>query len=338
MFEGRYYNGREARAQRVECEGAGAVLEIHGADIAGQFALDAIRVTPRLARTFRTLFLPDGAQIQTDDNDAIDALFPRRNRLETLVERLERHATTVAASIVVTASALVFAFAWGVPWFAERIAQRIPPGAERVMGEQTLKTLKHIALRPSRLPPEKIDALTDRFDAFVRDVPGGSDYTVEFFEAPSIGANAFALPGGTIVFTDEMVKLLDNDEEFLAVAAHEIGHEQHRHLMRNVLQDSSVILIVTLVSGDVSSASTVVLSLPTFLLQSHYSRAFENDADEYAFASLKAHGISPRVFGDVMQKFLQKYPGLKSRSFAYFSSHPPTAERIWRATEAANSP
>jgi len=322
----------------VACEASGGELAIRGADIAAQFPFEAIRVTPRLARTFRTLFLPDGAQVQTDDNDAVDALFPQRNRLETLVERLERHAAAVAASLLVTAGALVFAFAWGVPWFAERIAQRIPASVERTIGDQTLKTLKRIALRPSRLPPEKLEALTDRFDSYVSNIPGGSDYTIEFYHAPSIGANAFALPGGTIVFTDELVKLFDNDNEFLAVAAHEIGHEQHRHLMRNVLQDSSIILIATLISGDVSSASAVVVSLPTFLLQSHYSRAFENDADEYAFASLKAHGISPSAFADVMRKFMLKYPGMKSGSFAYFSSHPPTAERIWRATEAANSP
>lgn len=338
MFEGRYYNGRDARAQRVECVGADTVLAIRGGNFTTQFAFDAIRVTPRLARTFRTLFLPDGAQIQTDDNDAVDALFPRRNRLEALVERLERHATAVAASILVTVGALVFAFAWGVPWFAERIAQRIPLEVEHKIGDQTLATLRHTVLKPSKLPQDRRDTLRARFAAFTRDIPGAGDYRLDFHAAPSIGANAFALPGGTIVFTDEMVQLLDNDDEFLAVAAHEIGHEQHRHLMRNVLQDSALILIVTMVSGDVSSASAVVVSLPTFLLQSHYSRAFESDADDYAFAALKAHGISPQAFGSVMQKFMQKYPGLKSRSFAYFSSHPPTAERIWRAAEAANAP
>ncbi|TLY51202.1 MAG: M48 family metallopeptidase [Gammaproteobacteria bacterium] len=338
MFEGRYYNGRDARAQRVECVGADAVLSIRGVDFAVQFACDAIRVTPRLARTFRTLFLPDGAQVQTDDNDAVDALFPRRNRLETLVEHLERHATAVAASIVISIAALVFAFAWGVPWFAERIAQRIPSEVERKIGDQTLATLRRTVLKPSKLPQDRRDALRARFAAFTRDIPGAGDYRLDFHAASRIGPNAFALPGGTIVFTDEMVQLLDNDDEFLAIAAHEIGHEQHRHLMRNVLQDSAVILIATLISGDVSSASAVVVSLPTFLLQSHYSRAFESDADEYAFAALKAHDISPQAFAEVMQKFIRKYPGLQSRSFAYFSSHPPTAERIWRATEAANSP
>ena len=338
MFEGRYYNGRDARVLHVECEQRDGLLAIRGTDFSARFALDVVRVTPRLARTFRTLLLPDGAQVQTDDNDAVDALFPRRNRLETLVEKLERHAAAVAASLLVSASALAFAFVWGVPWFAERIAERVPPEIERRIGDQTLAALRSTALKPSQLPQARRDALQARFAAFTQDIPGAGDYRLEFQDAPHVGPNAFALPGGTIVFTDEMVRLLDDDEEFLAVAAHEIGHEQHHHLMRNVLQDSLVILIATLISGDVSSASVVVVSLPTFLLESHYSRAFESDADDYAFAALKAHGISPQVFARVMRTFLQKYPGLKSRSFAYFSSHPPTFERISRAMDAADSP
>lgn len=51
--------------------------------------------------------------------------------------------------------------------------------------------------------------------------------------APQIGANAFALPDGTLVVTDELVELAgDNDDEVLAVLAHELGHIHERHGLR----------------------------------------------------------------------------------------------------------
>jgi predicted Zn-dependent protease len=79
----------------------------------------------------------------------------------------------------------------------------------------------------------------------------------------------------------------------------------------------------------------VVVAIPTFLLQNHYTRAFEADADDYAFHALAANGISPQVFADVMRKFETAHPELKDRSMAYASTHPPTQERIRRAEEAA---
>lgn len=336
MFLARYYNGRDARAVRVRCECVDAKqLVVRGDSIDLEIPLTDIRVSPRLARTYRTLFLADGAQIQTDNNDAIDALFPHRNRIESLVDRFERHWRFVAAGVVIIVLTLGLGFAYGLPWAAQRVAARIPFSVERSIGEQTLGMLRQFALKPSTLPTEKQEALRKRFTDFTSDIPNGSEYHVEFFSAPSIGANAFALPGGTIVFTDEMVTMLDNDEQFLAVAAHEIGHEQYRHLMRAVLQDSGVIVVGAFLSGDVGSASAVVVTIPAFLLQNHYSRAFETEADDYAFSALKAHGLSPRYFAEVMRKFEKKYGESRDHTMAYASSHPPTDARIERAEAAA---
>lgn len=337
MFAGRYYNGRDAQFIAVACEVVGGThLSIRGEGVASQFALTQIRVSPRLARTYRTLSLADGAQVQTDDNDAVDAAFPQRNRLESFVDRLERHWRAVVASIAISLVSVVLFFAFGLPWLADRAAQKIPQSLQQAMGEQALDLMRRIALDPSALPEEKRAALQTRFSDFVRDIPG-ANYRLEFFASPRIGPNAFALPGGTIVFTDEMIGMLDNDDQFLAVAAHEIGHEQHRHLLRGVLQNSAVIVLGALFTGDVGSASTVVIGIPTFLMQSHYTRGFEQDADDYALATLAEHGISPQAFADVMRKFEEKHPDIKGGMLAYASSHPPTEDRIERAETAARA-
>lgn len=335
MFAGALYNGRDANAVAVQCESVHGELRIRGVGVEHSVELAQISVSPRLARTRRVLLLPGGWQVHTDDNDAVDAVFPQHNRVEAWVDRLERHWRAAVASVALTLVAAIAFFTAGLPWLADRAAQKIPFAVERTMGEQALSVLRRLALKPSIVPEDRQRALRARFAAFVRDLPGGAEYSIEFFSAPGIGANAFALPGGTIVFTDDMLQMLENDDQFLAVAAHEIGHEQHRHVLRLVLRDSAVVVIGALFAGDVGSASTVVVAIPTFLLENHYTRAFEAEADEYAFTQLGAHGISPQVFADVMRKFEAAHPELKDTSMAYASSHPPTQERIARAEQAA---
>src|SRR5262249_3521883 len=112
------------------------------------------------------------------------------------------------------------------------------------------------------------------------------------------------------------------EKRFLAVIAHEIGHEEHKHVLRSVLQNSAVVLVGAYFTGDVSSASALVVSVPTFLLDSHYSRAFETEADSYAFASLAAHRISPEYFAEVMTEMQRSHPVLKREGSGYLSTHP----------------
>jgi Zn-dependent protease with chaperone function len=335
MFDGNYFNGRDSRMVRVSCDAMfDGSLAVRGNDVEVSVPRASIRVTPRLARTHRTLYLPGGAQIQSDNNDAVDAAFPDR-RAGGIADRLERHPQVVTASVIVTIVALVCAFAFGLPWLADRLAERIPLSVEQRIGEQTLSTLRRVVLKPSKLAAERQAELKQRFATFVQNIPGAEKYQVEFFDAPAIGANAFALPGGTIVFTDALMGMIDNDDEFVAVAAHEVGHERYRHVVRSVLRESAVAIVAAFFAADVSSASTVVVAIPVFLLRNSYSRTFESEADDYAFKELAAHNISPRVFADAMRKFQKEY-GEDGAADAYISSHPVTSERIARAEAAAD--
>ena len=333
MFDGNYFNGNDSRRVRVTCDAmADGSLAVRGNGVEVSVPRASIRVTPRLASTHRTLYFPDGAQIQSDNNDAVDAAFPDR-RVEGIADRLERHPQVVAASVIVVFVALVCAFTFGLPWLADRVAEKIPLSVEQRIGEQTLSTLRRVALKPSKIAADRQAELKQRFATFVHDIPGAEKYQVEFFDAKAIGANAFALPGGTIVFTDQLVGMID-DDEFVAVAAHEVGHEQYRHVVRSVLRESAVAIVAAFFAADVSSASTVVVAIPVFLLQNSYSRTFEAEADDYALKELAAHNISPRVFADAMRK-LQKEYGEGDAADAYISSHPVTSERIARAEAAA---
>jgi Zn-dependent protease with chaperone function len=142
------------------------------------------------------------------------------------------------------------------------------------------------------------------------------------------GANAFALPSGVIVITDELVQLAKDDREIVGVLAHECGHIVHRHSLRAVLQNSAVFVLIALITGDVSSATAFGGALPTFLLQNRFSREFEREADAHAVTQLKQAGIPPSYLADMLQRLATTHGESDSPLLGYLRTHPPTPERI----------
>ena len=334
MTAAAYYDGTSLRPRAVTLAVEAGQLRIRGDDVDRSVSLESLRTTSRLANVRRAIHLPDGAQVQCDDNDWVDRLFPRRG-MEALVDRLERHAAAVAASIVAIAACAIAFFTIGLPWIAEKAARAIPESALEVLGEQTLKTMDEAGLEPSRLDPADQARVRDAFGEFVRGMPGAERYRVEFRRIGTL-PNAFALPGGTIVVTDAIVNALPQPEAMVAVLAHEVGHQVGRHVMRRVIEASAVGLIAALLASDVSSASAIVLGVPVFLLHGHYSRDFERDADAYAVDALRARGVSPEWFAYALERIDAASLSDKGNGAdTYVSSHPMTAARVATARAQA---
>ena len=157
-----------------------------------------------------------------------------------------------------------------------------------------------------------------------------------------MGANAFALPGGAVVLTDALVKLAQNDAQISAVLAHEVGHVRHHHGLRLAIQAAGLAALIATLAGDAVSITGLAVALPTALLQSGYSREFEDEADAYAFRRLKEIQLSPKYFAQILARIEEsrnKDPDANRRSgperrrsdHGYLSTHPATAERIERA-------
>jgi len=333
-FDGIYFDGRDGRAHTVALRRVGnAHFVIEGDGLRRSGALRSVEVTPRLARIARTLEFADGARLQLPGDVPIDAWFARRDRLQALVDRLERRAHAVAAAILICVGTLAFGAIWGVPLLADRLASHIPAGVEHALGEQVLASLDRFGVKASGLDQARQDELAARFAKLSEGLDGAADYHVEFRDAPGIGANAFALPGGTIVVTDQLIALFCDDREFDAVVAHEMGHEQNHHTLRQTLRGSMIAIVAALFAGDVSSAGAVVVAVPTFLLDSHYSREFEDQADHFALDLLVKHEETPYWFAAAMRSLQAQHPD--SGGLAYLASHPPTPQRIELADEAA---
>ncbi|HEX5123232.1 MAG TPA: M48 family metallopeptidase [Rhodanobacteraceae bacterium] len=333
-FAATYFDGVDGRAHAVELRRVGtAHYAIDGDGVVVGGAISTLRITPRLARVARTIELKGGARVFLAHDAAIDAWFPRQGRFEAVIDRLEHHAYVVGVAILICVATLATGAIWGVPRAADAIAMKIPPSVEQALGAEVLENLDRLGLKASTLDASRREALVERFDKLAADA--GGHYMLAFRDAPGIGANAFAIPGGTVVVTDQLVRKLDDDREFDAVVAHEIGHQQRRHALRQTLRGSMVAIVAAFFAGDVSSAGTVVVAVPTFLLTSHYSREFEDEADHYAFDLLSRRGESPHWFAEAMHVLQSAHPNRGRSRVAYLSSHPDTGDRITAAEDAA---
>jgi len=334
---GSYYDGRSSRVHAVRAECEGAMLKVRGTNFERQDVLSEIRPSAKLAGVPWTLRYADGAWLQLPPEAPVAEWFPRRHRLETWVDRLERRTVVAIASVLVVAVALIALFGWGIPAAADYAGLHMPASVDRMIGRQSLGILRTRWLLPSTLPATRRAGLEKRFDGFISRIGGPDDLQLRFYDSPAMGANAFALGGGIVVVTDAMVKALPDDDAFLAVVAHEIGHQRRRHMLRLVLRGSGVAVVAAVLIGDVSGAS-IAATVPAFLLNARYSREFEQEADDFALAALSRADVSPAAFVRAMQALEKAHPEMRGdASIRYASSHPVTQERIERAEAAARA-
>jgi len=344
VLDGGYYDGRTSRrrAARLAVYDDGQVrleaVEPKG-ELLGTWPLEALSVPARVADTPRSVELPGGGRFETADNDALDRVSERLapGPWAHLLHRLESRGALVAAAVVLVVAA-GWAFAvHGIPALARAAAFALPASTSRSLGEGALETLDRTTLRPTELGA----AERERAEALFAEVAGAAPdgeafaYRLVFRGGGRLGANALALPSGTVVVTDELHALVRAEGELVAVLAHEVGHLVHRHALRQALQASLVAVAVILVTGDVSATSSVVAAIPTVLAEARFSRAFEREADAYALGHLQRAGIDPSHFAALLRRL--DPPGAEGPVEGFLATHPGTEERI-RRFERAGAP
>lgn len=331
-----YFDGRSSKRHPVSLgvEDGHAVVE--GEGVSRREPLQAVRVSERMGGAARMVSFADGAFCEVRDHDALDALLHATGYRDSIVVRMQNRWRVAAAGIAICAALVVVTYLFVLPWAADQAAAHVPQSAIETMSNRTLEMLDDHVLEPSKAPPGRSRELAGKFARL--STPDGSKiaHRVEFRSAPHIGPNAFALPSGTIIVTDELLALTDSDDEILGVLAHELGHVARRHGVRQVLQSSVVGLFVTWYLGDVSSLLTAV---PAALLEARYSRDHEREADAYAARMLRHNAMSPELLAVMLGRLERAHGSGDAGSSAddksndrglpeYLSTHPATAERI----------
>lgn len=336
-----YYDGRNAISHTVGVRVTQAEdafeLRIEGDGQLRREPLTRKSTAGRVGRARHLLALADGGTLEILDAAGFDAALRAAGHQDgqRLVRWLERSWPVALAAMV----ALVFGtwafMTWGIPALANRAVMLIPREVDAHIGTQGLSALDRTVFKPSTLPAFRQAQLRSLFDQIKADAGAeGRNYQLELRHGGGVGANAFALPAGIVVMTDELVELAHNDDELRGVLAHETGHLVHRHAMRQLLQHSAGALVMVGIVGDVSAASMVAAAIPGVLLNAAYSRDFEREADGFAVQWMRQHQVPPGRLADLLTRLSANAGSAKGSLLA---SHPGLAERVQLAGGATGA-
>ena len=328
-----YFDGKSAKAHTVQLQCRAGTLHITGEAFTRSVRLTDVQWPERTRHGKRVAHFADGGQVQTDDAAAWHTWQSAHGRQDSWVVRMQQSWRTVLASALLLLALLAAGYRWGLPLLADAVVAATPRAVDTSLGESALAAIDSKLMRPSQLGAAQQRRIQAAWQQAVAALPAGQapQFTL-LFRQSRIGPNAFALPGGAIILTDELVKLVDADTQVLtAVLAHELGHLAHRDGLR--------LLVEVTVLGSISSAllgdfSSLLAAVPALLGQAHYSHQAEHQADVYSVYVLKAAHLPASAMVTLFDRLAQKRkpkPGEEPTDSLLgiaFASHPPNAERI----------
>jgi len=176
------------------------------------------------------------------------------------------------------------------------------------------------------------------------------DFTVTLLNSPV--NNAFAIPGGYIYVTRQLVALMNNEAELAGVLGHEVGHVAARHSKKRqkaATRNSILGVLGTVLSGvllgdtGLGRLGQQVFSQGSQLLTLGFSRGQETEADNLGIEYLKRAGYDPRAMSTVLaslanQNALEaRLMGSSDRVPEWASTHPDPASRVRAALTRAGA-
>lgn len=329
-----WFDGRSpaARTVTVRMEGAELCVDDAATGAALTRAVAArVRWSERQRHGQRQAELPDGTLLTAIDSGAWDAWRRASGPRDSAVVRAMQSWRGAVFAMVITAVVVGAAWRWGIPWAADRVALAMPLSASTALGDEALAQIDARWLHPSQLPAAQQQSIAQRLARAVAAAyprGGAPHYTLHWRRAnDAIGPNAFALPGGHIIVTDQLVALLQQPapDAIVGVLAHELGHVAQQHGLRLATRTAAAGALASLAFGDVTWLFTAA---PALLMQMDYSRAFEHEADIHARKLMRAAGLRTSDMAWFFDRLAQRE--VKGDEVALpigFSSHPPNAER-----------
>ncbi len=259
---------------------------------------------------------------------------PQKLKHKTWLAKLESHRLGILVALLLVPATCAWLFFVGISALAKSLVPHTPESVAAFIDQQSLLTIDTL-LEPSKLSEPQQDSLRQQWSAAFAQLGDKvrPPRAILFRDAAELGANAFALPGGTLVMTDQLAELLkDNPDASLAVMLHELGHAQHRHGLQMMASSAGTAMVLALLFNDLEAVNEVILGGASGLLQAKFSREMETEADTFANQALLKLNKSPQAFIDAMTA-LAKAHDIKPEEASghwleYLSSHPEIKARI----------
>jgi predicted Zn-dependent protease len=175
-----------------------------------------------------------------------------------------------------------------------------------------------------------------------------NDFTVSLLN--SNVNNAFAIPGGYVYVTRQLMALMNDEAELAGVLGHEVGHvaAQHGKKRQSAATRNSILgvlgqVLVGAVAGDTGLGQLLQKGVGTGaqLLTLKYSRTQEYEADDLGIRYLAKAGYDPKALSSMLASLAaqnsldQRVRGGTDGTPEWASTHPDPASRVQRALQVA---
>ena len=177
-----------------------------------------------------------------------------------------------------------------------------------------------------------------------------SDFTVTLLNSPV--NNAFAIPGGYVYLTRQLMALMNDEAEMAGVLGHEVGHVAARHSEKRqkTATRNSILGILGQIGSQVLLGDSAlgrigqeIFGTGSQLLTLKYSRKQEYEADDLGIRYLASAGYDPQALSTMLYSLAAqsaidaRTTGRDARSVPEWSStHPDPARRVSRAATIAS--
>ena len=174
------------------------------------------------------------------------------------------------------------------------------------------------------------------------------DFTVTLLNSPV--NNAFAIPGGYVYVTRQLMALMNDEAELAGVLGHEVGHVAAQHgqrrqqaAQRNAIGGALLGALAGAFLGDSGFAGLVQKGIGTGsqLLTLKFSRSQEYEADDLGIRYLATAGYDPRALSSMLASLAAqssldaRIAGSARSTPEWASTHPDPGARVTRAADAA---
>lgn len=168
------------------------------------------------------------------------------------------------------------------------------------------------------------------------------DFTVTLLDSPV--ENAFAIPGGYVYVTRQLLALMNSEAELASVLGHEVGHVAARHASkRNTRSTIGQVLAAGIGAATGSDLVGQIAGYGSQLYTLGFSRAQEYDADKLGVRYITGAGYDPYAAASMLTQLnaettlSARIAGQAGSVPTWMSTHPNGADRIARARALAQA-
>lgn len=268
---------------------------------------ETLRIFWRVKRLRRLPDQPDGAAVLCEREGearliiAAEQLAVLTALLPALMDagRVRRGTWMLGGALTALAAGLAGFMFYGLPLVSTPLARAVPLDVETRLGERSNQFVAWFTdeCETSEEAQAALDGLGERLYA-VSDSP--FEFKLRIVDARF--PNAFALPGGWIVVTDELIDEMESPDELAGVLAHEAAHVARRHVMAAQLREMGFSILLEFLIGGGSGAGQEIARTGATLESLRHSRSAEAEADEYALAYLEAADLNPAALADFFDR------------------------------------